>query len=135
MNEQSPKEEVVDKKKEKELKKREEKERKEREKREKADREKAKKEEEKRKKEEEKRRKDMEKAEKPASPKKAESAPAPPVAHTPHSGKTIRATAVLLDGEKHEVELEVNSESNMYFPVYDNGSGSLCCFCHPYPHP
>ena len=134
MNEQSPKEEVVDKKKEKELKKREEKERKEREKREKADREKAKKEEEKRKKEEEKRRKDMEKAEKPASPKKAESAPAP-VAHTPHSGKTIRATAVLLDGEKHEVELEVNSESNMYFPVYDNGSGSLCCFCHPYPHP
>ncbi|KAK2161077.1 hypothetical protein NP493_1606g00025 [Ridgeia piscesae] len=104
VNEQSPKEEVVDKKKEKEFKKREEKERKEREKREKADREKAKKEEEKRKKEEEKRRKDMEKAEKPASPKKAESAPAQ-VAHT-HSGKTIRATAVLLDGEKHEVELE-----------------------------
>ena len=102
MNDQSPKELAVDKKKEKEDKKREEKERKDRDKREKADREKVKKEEEKRKKDDDKRRKDMDKS--AAPPSKAE--PAPVVTHA-HGGKTIKTRTLLLDGQYHEVELEV----------------------------
>ena len=104
---QSPKElGQVDKKKEKEDKKRDEKERKDRDKREKADREKAKKEEEKRKKDDDKRRKDMDKSAAEAPPtSKAEPAPAA-VTHA-HGGKTIKTRTLLLDGQYHEVELEV----------------------------